>query len=253
LKDGVIDLLADDVPDLTRKLAGRKLKTPKHGVTELPQPSVTTLVSPMTVREKIVSFFADPQLAYLILSLGALCIWIELSHPGLIFPGILGAMCVIVSLVSFQLLPIDYGALAMILVGLGLILAELYLPTYGIVGIGGLASFIIGSLFLMDTAAPEFRLSLGIILPTAAVLAAFAFALGFLVLKSRKRRHLSGMEAMIGEYGEVREALDPKGKVFVRGELWNAISIGEVPLPVGSIVTVEETRNMVLLVIAAQK
>lgn len=249
LKKGVVDLIADDLPDLAKKLSGWKLRAQKAEAASLPEGVAPVKLTTPSIKQRLVSFFADPNLAYLIMSLGGLCLFVEISHPGLILPGILGVICIILSLVSFQALPIDYGALALIFVGMGMLLAELFLPTFGLLGVGGIACFIFGSLFLMDTTVPEFRISLGLILPTAAVLAAFAFLLGVLVWRARNTRLRSGIEAMVGEFGEVREPLSSSaGKVFVRGELWNAVSRDGAEVTKGALVSVVEVRGMVLVV-----
>lgn len=249
LKRGVIDLIAEDVADLQAKLPGFKLKAAKGVQQTLPAEKHEFTEHPMGLKHRLVSFFADPNLAYMIMSLGALCIWIELSHPGLILPGVLGVLCVILSLISFQLLPISYGALALIFVGLAFIVAEVFLPTYGILGVAGIAAFVFGSLFLMDTTAPEYQISLKLILPTAAILAGSAAFIGYTVLKAQRRKHLSGLEAMVGEYGEVRETLsEAGGKVFLQGELWNAISKTGAEIPKGAVVVVNEVRRMQLVV-----
>jgi membrane-bound serine protease (ClpP class) len=249
LKQGVIDLIADDLDALKAKLAGARLRVAKNGVGVLPSSDVTFTDRPMTLRYRAVSFFADPNLAYLIMSLGTLCIWIELSHPGLILPGVLGVLCVLLSLVSFQLLPISYGALALIFVGIGFVIAELFLPTYGILGVAGIAAFVFGSLFLMDTTSPEFQISLKLILPTAAVLAGSAAFIAFNLVKSLGRRSASGLEALIGEYAEVREPTSEQGgKVFVQGELWNAVSESGTEIPKGTVVVVKQVHQLKLVV-----
>ncbi len=248
LKQGVIDLVVEDLPTLQARLAGYKLKAPKGQLTALPTEAVTYRDRPMTLKHRAVSFFANPNLAYLIMSLGALCLWLELSHPGLILPGVVGLLCILVSLVSFQLLPISYGALALILVGFALIVAELFLPTFGVLGVGGILAFIVGSLFLMDTQSPHFQISLALILPTAAVLASAAAFISYSILKAQRKKNASGLEAMVGEYGEVREAISQtQGMVFVQGELWNAVT-AEGEIPKGAIVVVKEVRGMQLLV-----
>lgn len=249
LKMGVIDLMAHDAQDLAKRVAGFQFKTAKLNLRKLPEAPAELKVYAPTIKHKVVSFFADPNLAYLVLILGGLCIWVEVTHPGLIFPGVLGAFCVIISLVSFQALPIDYGALAMIILGMILIVIEMFVPSFGVLGIGGIVAFIFGSLYLMDTNLPEFKISLGLIFPTAATLAAAAFGLGLLVVKSRKRKALSGLEAMVGEFAEVREPItSTHGKVFVAGELWNAVIEGEGEIPLGVPVKVAAIRKMVLVV-----
>jgi len=249
LKLQVIDLIAEDVPDLLTKIAGFRFKVAKRGVSALPATLPALKPVKMSVKHRMVSFFADPNLAYLILTLGGLCIWLELSHPGLIFPGVVGVFSILLSLIAFQMLPISYGALGFIFVGLAMVIAELYLPTYGLLGLGGLLAFVLGSLFLMDTDVPAFQLSLGLILPTAAVLAGGAFLIGSLVMETRKTKKYSGLEALIGEQAAVKETVTPHaGRVFVQGELWNAVSATEASIPVGEPVTVSEVRKLVLVV-----
>jgi membrane-bound serine protease (ClpP class) len=253
-KNGIIDFIAEDTTDLIHKLRGYKLKTPKNGITQLPDVEAPTQLLPMNVKQRLVNFFSDPNLAYLILSLGGLCLWVELSHPGLVLPGIVGSFCIILSLVSFQMLPISYGALGLIFLGMILLVAELFFPTYGVLGIGGIVAFVFGSLFLMDTAVPEFQISLSLIFPTAAVLAAAALLLALVVWRSRRTRPRSGLEALIGEYGEVREGTaDRPGKVFIHGELWNAISKSGETIPQGAIVVVTEVKNLLLVVASREK
>jgi len=248
LKQNVIDFMAEDISDLEKKLSGYKLKVAKAGVNALPAAATPSRPQAMTLKHRLLSFFSDPNLAYLIMSLGGLCLWIELSHPGLLFPGVLGAVCILLSLISFQLLPISYGALGLIFFGMGMIVAELFLPAYGLLGLGGIAAFIVGSIFLMDTHSPEFQISLGLILPTAAVLAAAAFGLAVLVIGSRRTQQRSGIETLVGQFAEVKDPVSEReGKVFVAGELWNAITEGE-SLAVGEIVVVTAVRDMLLLV-----
>jgi membrane-bound serine protease (ClpP class) len=254
VKNGVVDFIAEDREDLAHHLAGLKLKTPKNGITQLPDEPAYNQFLPMSVKQRLVAFLSDPNLAYLILSLGGLCLWVELSHPGLVLPGIVGSFCVILSLISFQMLPISYGALGLIFLGMILLLAELFFPTYGALGIGGIVAFVFGSLFLMDTAVPEFQISLRLIFPTAAVLAAGALLLAVLVWRSRKTRPRSGLEALIGEFGELREgASDRPGKVFIHGELWNAVSQTGETIPPGAVVVVTAVKNLLLVVISRDR
>lgn len=249
LKLKVVDLIAEDLPDLQKKLSGHKFNVAKKNIKGFPEGEIPVKHSKMSIKQRLVSFFADPSLAYMILTLGGLCIWIELSHPGLILPGVVGVFCVLISMIAFQMLPISYGALAFIIVGLAMVVAEIYLPTYGLLGAGGILAFVLGSLFLMDTDVPAFQLSLSLILPTAAVLAGFAFLIGALVLETRKAKQRSGMEALIGEQAVVREEITATdGRVFVQGELWNAVTEDEHKIGVHEPVTVTKVKNLVLVV-----
>jgi membrane-bound serine protease (ClpP class) len=249
LKMNVIDLMADDAKDLSQKLKSWKLRTPKRETSQLPSEMAVLLPFPMSIKQRVVSFFANPNLAYLILSLGALCIYVEVTHPGLIFPGALGALCILVSLVSFQMLPIQMGALAMLLGGLALLLAEIFVPSFGALGIGGLLLFVFGSLYLTDSDVPELRISPLLILPTAATLAAVLAGLGFLLFKTRSLRIHTGINDLVGEMAAVKDPIDAKkGKVFLHGELWNAISESGQEIPTGKTVRIKEVRDMCLVV-----
>lgn len=249
LKQGVIDLIASDLTDLGTQLSGYKFKARKGPLSGLPQGPFEWDTWETKIKNRIVSFFSDPNLAYLIMSLGALCIWVEMSHPGLILPGVVGAICILISLVSFQLMPISYGALALIFVGLGLLIAELFIPSYGVLGVGGAVAFVVGSLFLMDTSDPMFQISLGVILPTATLLVGAILTLAYIVFRVQRQRPRSGTEALIGELAEVKQKVSQKaGKVFVHGELWSAVAIEGEEFSAGSIVQVQSVRDLLLTV-----
>jgi membrane-bound serine protease (ClpP class) len=253
VKIGVVDFQADDLGDLLSKLKGRKLNVEKAGIAALPDTLITVQKIEPTLKEQLLAFFADPNLAYLVLAFAGLCLWVELSHPGLVLPGVLGVCCLILSLISFQMLPVSYGALGLILVGMGLLISELFIPAYGLLGLGGVALFILGSLFLIDSEMPEFQIPLRLILPTATALVGVALSLGWLVLNSRRAKIRSGLESMVGQYGEVRDAITKQpGKILLQGELWNAISETGESLDRGEIVVVAEVRNMLLVVGRAQ-
>ncbi len=245
----VIDFIADDLTDLELKLRGYRLTVPKEGISQLPSSAQKTQLFPATIKQKIVSFFANPSLAYLILSLGGLCIWIELSHPGLIFPGVLGALCVLISLVSFQLLPIRFGALGMLLLGIALLIAELYVTSYGVLGIGGILSFVLGSLYLMDTNVPEFQISLSLIFPVATCLALSVFILSYIIWKSRHLKVADGYHSLIGTTTEAHSEITKiSGNIFIQGELWSARSEDGLPIKQGALVQVQEVRGLQLIV-----
>lgn len=248
LREGVIDLIGENTEALLAELSRFKLRVPKNDATLLPVVTSSKRV-PMSIKHRLISFFADPNLAYMIMSLGGLCIWIELSHPGLIFPGVLGTICILLSLISFQMMPIHYGALGFVILGMALVIAEAFLPTYGLLGVAGIVSFVLGSIYLMDTSVPEFQLAPSLIFSTAVTLAAVATVLGYLVLKARKARPRSGVEALIGELAEVKEAIGKQGgKVFVQGELWSALSDSGLDIPQGSTVRISAVQNLSLVV-----
>lgn len=249
LKQDVIDLIADNTEELVSKLKGLKLRKAKSGIDRLPLDLGPAERWPMAVKNRVVSFFSDPNLAYMMLSFGGLCLWIELTHPGFVLPGVVGVFCILVSLISFQLLPISYGALALILIGIAMLIAEAFLPTFGVLGVGGIVCFIVGSLFVMDTVNPLFQISLKLILPTAAALVTIAGILGTLLWRARARQSKVNLGSLIGETGQVKENISAKpGTVFVRGELWSAVAEPSQDIAQGKLVRVVDCKNMQLIV-----
>ncbi|MCB0417016.1 MAG: nodulation protein NfeD [Bdellovibrionales bacterium] len=250
LQKKVIDLVVENRAALFEKLSGFPFTAAKDSLKQMPEGTFESADQPMSLAEKLLAFFAHPQMALWMLSIGGICLWVELTHPGLIFPGVIGGICIILSLISLQMLPIDYGALALLLLGLGLMIAEIFFTSYGVLGIGGLLAFIFGSVFLLDTNVPGFQIGIWDVLPIAVVLAGGVIALTLLVLKSRQRAVQAGTESLIGQFAEVRETVsqDTPGKVFVFGELWKAETLSEKPIPPRSIVVVKEVRNMLLVV-----
>lgn len=249
----VVDLVASDLGELLAALKGRRLGAPRGSLVALPDVVPETETVGMTLKQRLLSFFSHPQIALWLLSLGALGIWVELTHPGLIFPGVVGGVCVILSLVSLQMMPVHYGALGLVLLGMALMVAEVFVTSFGLLGLGGLLCFVFGSLFLIDTTVPGFQITLADVVPMAGLMAAALFTLAFLVYKSRRASQRSGVASLVGAYGSVREPVsrDTAGKVFVFGELWNAVTDLDSPLPRDAIVVVKEVRDM-LLVVAPQ-
>lgn len=255
LEKNVIDFMANDLGDLLGKLPNYDLRVPKNDQKTISSDTYLAHHVPPSIRHRLLSFFAHPQMALWILSLGGLCIWIELSNPGLIFPGVVGGICVILSLISLQMLPIDYGALAFIILGMALMVAEIFVTSYGLLGIGGVVSFIFGALFLVDTDVPGFQIEFLDVLPMAITLILGLFVLAYLVLKSRRAKIQSGMESLVGEYAEVREPISDNkdGKIFIFGELWRARSTGGGEIPRDAIVVVKGVHNMLLVVEPQEK
>jgi len=249
LRLNVIDFIADDIQSLEQKLLGYQLKTPKGSLSQLSSTPFQPQEHSPTLKQQVVSFFANPSLAYLILALGGLCIWIELSHPGLILPGVLGGLCVLISLVSFQLLPIRFGALGLLLFGMALLIAELFATSYGILGIGGILSFILGSLFLMDTNVPEFQIPLNLVLSVSTCLALAIFALSYLVLKTYHLKIKEHYLSLIGLSAQATEDITPSsGTAFIQGELWKARTCDGQEVKKGNWFEVKEVKGLVLIV-----
>ncbi len=250
LKNNVIDLIAADSGELADKLKAYPLRVAKGQTKRLPAETPTFEKREMNLKQRFVSFFSNPNVAYILMSFAGLCFWVELTNPGLLFPGILGAICAILSAVAFQFLPIHWGAMSFVILGLVLIIAEAFVPSFGALGLGGIVSFIFGSIFLMDTSVPALQISLYVILPIALILGLSALVLVRLVWKSRRLPIASGTEALLGLRAQVREPVSKThpGKVFVEGELWNACTEREDVLGVGTEVVVKEVRGLLLVV-----
>ena len=239
LKKKVIDVLAYDVRDLLRKIDGKTVMVGQKQVV-LKTKNMPVRTMEMTFKQKVVNFFANPQIAYFLMMFGLLGIMMEIYHPGAIFPGTLGAICLFLAFVSFQVIPINYGGLALILLGVLLLVAELLTPTFGLLFVGGMISLTFGSIFLVDSPDPNLRIGLSTILPTIGVLSAVLGAVLFAVLKTYGKPVMSGEEGMVGERGIVRTELNPRGTVRVRGEQWNAEAME------GTIEAGEEVRVVAL-------
>jgi membrane-bound serine protease (ClpP class) len=200
----------------------------------------------MSLKQKILNALADPNIAYLLMMAGVLGLYMEFSHPGVIFPGVAGAICLLLALTALQLLPINYAGLALILLGIALLVGEAFAPSFGILGIGGVISLALGSFFLFDTESSDLAVDRAIIFTTVATLGAFVLAVSYLVFRAQKSRPALGFEGLVGEIGEVRAKLNPAGKIFVHGEYWNAE--GDTEIDIGEKVEVIGSKGMVLKV-----
>jgi membrane-bound serine protease (ClpP class) len=227
LKKNVIDIIAKDLDDLFAQAHGRviDLNGRKH---ELALKGARVVQHEMSLRQKVLNSIAHPNIAYLLMMAGILGLYMEFSHPGTIFPGVAGAICLLLAFASLQLLPINYTGLALMVLGIALLVAEAFIPAFGVLGIGGIISLALGSLLLFDTPASDFAVDRSIVFTAVATLSAFVFAISYLVVRSQSAAPTLGMEGLIGKIGEARSKLSPNGKVFVHGEYWNAQGDGEI-------------------------
>ncbi len=227
LKKNVIDIVAKDIDDLLKQAEGKKVDVDGREQT-LSLKGVRVERFEMGLKQKIINTLSDPNIAYLLLMAGILGIYMEFSHPGVIFPGVAGGICLLLALTSFQLLPINYAGLLLILLGIALLVGEAFLPSFGVLGIGGAISLALGSLLLFDTQSSDLVVDRSIIFTAVGTLSALMLLLGYLVFKSQKRKPTMGMKGLLGEIGEVRAKLNPSGKIFVHGEYWSAEGDGEI-------------------------
>ena len=237
LEDGLIDFVANNLEDLLEQLENGEV-TRFDGTTEamdLESPVIRRVEQ--TFADRLFSVLANPNVAYLLMALGALGLYVEITHPGGILPGVIGVVFLLLGLYSISVLPISWAGVALIFVALVLFLLEVKVTSYGLLTIGGLICFVLGSLMLFESPIPDMRVSLGVILPTAIVLAAVTSFLLSRVLKTHRMRPMTGVEGMVGKIGTVVVDIDPVGKVLVNGEYWDARASGAV-IPAGSSVRV---------------
>ena len=245
LQKNVIDLIAAHVPDLLAQLDGREIQL-IHEKQVLHTAGLTVKRIEPDWRNELLSLITNPNVAYVLMLIGIYGLIFEFATPGTLLPGIVGVVSLVLSLYAFQVLPISYAGLALMLLGLALMIAEAFAPSFGVLGIGGGLAFIVGSIFLMDTNAPGYGLSpvlvgvLGI-----ANLAFFAFVLGA-VIQARKRPVVSGTQTMVGSKAVALKAFDVEGQVRTQGEIWQARSL--VPVEADQVLKITGIDGLVLLV-----
>lgn len=235
LKKNVIDLIAADTPALIKKLHGRVVKT-ASGKHTLHTRDMTILPLAPDWRAQLLSVITDPNVAYVLMLLGIYGLFFELANPGFVLPGVIGAICLILALFAFQTLPVNYAGLGLIALGVAFMVGEVFAPSFGALGIGGIIAFVMGSIILMEAAPPGFELSMTVIAAVTITTALFFLLVAGMAIKARKRPVVSGMEDLIGALGAAHEAFDCKGRVLVHGELWQAKT--KAPLKKGDAVRV---------------
>jgi membrane-bound serine protease (ClpP class) len=243
LEKGVIDLVAGDLDTLLQKLDGRQVNLPQGTDTLSTQGLILEVIQP-DWQSKLLSIISNPNLAYILMLVGIYGLIYEFANPGSIFPGTVGAICLLLALYAFQVLPINYAGVALILLGLTLMVAEAFVPSFGALGIGGVIAFVIGSLILIDTDHPEYGLSLPLI---SVVALSSAFLLMFtigLAIKSHRKPVVSGREEMLNSRGQVVDDFTREGRVLVHGEVWQAHS--KHPLRKNQKVRVTGRRGLIL-------
>ncbi len=223
LEKNIIDLVAEDLESLLSAVDGRVVET-TSGLRTLHTASASVREIPMSGRLKILNTLSNPNIAYILMLLGMYGLIFELSNPGAILPGVVGAICLILAFYSFQTLPINYAGVLLILLAVILFVIETQVPSFGLLTAGGVVAMILGSLMLIRTDVPTMRVSLYVILPTVALSAAFFIIVIGLTWKAHKRKPVSGMEEMVGMQALVQSELNPRGSVSVHGELWEAES-----------------------------
>lgn len=246
LQQNIIDLVATDLADLLRQLDGRKVTT-LTGERALHTEGALIQHIDMSFRQRFLSLLADPNVAYMLLMLGAAGIFFEISTPGVVLPGVIGGISLLLGLYALQLLPVNYAGLALIVLALILFIAEIKVPSYGALTIGGIIAMLLGSLMLFEAPSPLPGLSLWVVVPVTLLTAGFFVLLVGAVLKTLWQQPYSGREGLLHKVGVARSPIDGKsGKVFLSGELWDAHS--EEPVGKGDEVEVVGMQGLTLLV-----
>ena len=241
----IVDLVAADVQDLLAQIDGRTVELAGVRV-ELRTKGADAVLMPMSKRQEFLAILTHPNIAYLLMMLGTLGLIFEFTHPGIGFPGIAGLICMLLALYAFQALPVSYAAVALIMLGLGLLIAELNVASYGLLAVGGVISLTLGSLMLFESPDPSIRVSLHIVLPTVGTLAAIILFVVQRALNAHRRPVATGAQGIVGEIGVASTDLSPEGRVFVHGEFWNAAS--PRPIPQGAKIRVIRVDGLKLLV-----
>ena len=246
LKLKVIDLIADSLPDLLEKIDGRVVKT-KRGAVTVETKGAPVKVIDIRFRDRFLALITDPNIAYILMMVGMLGIFFELSNPGVVLPGVIGGISLILAFFAFQSLPINWAGLLLILFGVALLIAEIKIASHGVLTIGGVVSMVLGSFMLYEAPEAGFRVSWTVILPTvgaSAGLVVWAVSAG---LRAMMRPPTTGAAGMIGQQAVVRAALDPEGQVQLDGELWRAVA-EDAPVPAGETVRVTGVDGLTLRV-----
>lgn len=243
----VVDFIATDIDDVLAKAHGRAVTVRGHTVI-LNTDRAPVERFEMRLRQRLLDLVANPNVAYLLMMAGLLGLYVEFTNPGVVFPGVAGAICLLLAMAALQVLPINYTGLALIGLGVGMLVAEAFLPSFGVIGVGGLVAFVLGSLLLFDTPDSTVRVDRGLIAAAALTLGSFTFVVGWLVVRAQRQRSSVGAEGMLGEIGQVRRVLEPgrRVKVFVHGEYWEAES--DEPLQEGDMVEVVAINGLRLRV-----
>jgi membrane-bound serine protease (ClpP class) len=229
LEGGLIDLVARNIEQILNFFDGKTIKRfdGEEHLLELSDEQVVDM--PMSARQKFLLTISNPNLAYILLMLGLLGLYFEFSNPGAILPGVLGGISLLLAIFSFQILPINYVGLILILLAIGLFILEIKIQSYGILSVGGIIAMVIGSIMLIDAPIPELRPSLKFIIPVAVGLSLIFLFLVTLAIRAHAKKVLTGKEGLVGEIGIAQSDLTPQGKVFVHGELWNAEADEDIP------------------------
>jgi membrane-bound serine protease (ClpP class) len=245
LKQNVIDVVARDLPDLLSQIDGREVHIGSNVVKLATRDLAIANLKP-DWRVELLSVITNPTIAYGLLLIGIYGLLFEGYNPGAVFPGVVGAISLLIALFAFQILSVNYAGLALVAVGVGMIVAEFFFPTFGSLGLGGLIAFIVGSLILFDTDIPGMNIGLPVIAAVATVGGLVIVAMTWLASRSLHRPVVTGVQTMVGKNAEVLEAFSGRGRVRYGGEIWNALSSS--PVRAGQMVRITRVDGLTVWV-----
>jgi len=224
LAQKLIDVIAPDIPSLLRALEGRNITRFDGTHVVLHTAGKPVVTYEMSLKEKILGAILNPNMVFFLLVIGGLALFAEFNHPGAVVPGVVGLICILLAAFALEILPTRFAALALLIAAFALFALEAKFVSHGVLGIGGVICMILGGLLLIDGPIPEMRVRLATTLAVSIPIGFITVFLMSLVLRARKTPVTTGQEGMVGEIGVARTALEPEGKVFVHGELWNAVA-----------------------------
>jgi membrane-bound serine protease (ClpP class) len=246
LSQHLIDYVASSPEDLFRQMKGKPFKRFNGDPATLDLQGQPIAGFDMTLKERILDALMDPNLAFLLLAIGALALYIEFNHPGAVIPGTVGVVFILIAAFALNLLPTRFAALGLILGAFALFAAEAKFTSHGVLTVGGIVLLTLGGLLLVDSPIPEMRVHLATALAVSVPLGIITAFLMSIALKARRNKVVTGQQGLVGETGVARTALSPQGKVFVHGELWDAVASS--PLPIGQMVVVRGVDGLILQV-----
>jgi len=250
LAQKLIDVIAPDAASLMKALDGKPLKRFNGTMTTLHVAKKPIVPFDESLRERLLSWIMDPNVAFILFALGGLALWAEFNHPGAVIPGVVGMISILLAVFALNLLPTRFAAVALLIAAFVLFALEAKFGTHGVLGIGGVVCLVLGGLFLVDGPIPEMRVHLLTALAVGVPVGAIAVFLATIVVKARKVHVTTGTEGMVGEVGVARTELEPEGTVFVHGELWNATALA--PIAAGSRVRIARVDGLRVIVEAAE-
>ncbi len=247
LEQNIINIIATDIDDLIRQIDGREIE----GKGKLNLKEAGRKVLQESLRTKILKTISDPNIAYILMMIGLAGLYFELSHPGAIFPGVVGGIALILAFFSFQTLPVNYAGILLIILSIVFFIMEMKITSFGLLSTAGVISLLLGSLMLFEGEEDQFRIAWQVLIPTITAVSAFFVGVAGLAFKAQMSKPKTGDRGLVGEIGVVKKKIAPEGKVFVHGELWFAKARSS--LEEGTKVRVVKMENLVLEVEAIEK